>query len=175
MSNSNYTRIQAHGATSAFEPGFINQAATVGPQHGPVSVGTSKVIDVTVDLAGRSTGDTIKLGDVIPQGCVITAVVLNGNGTLEDTVQLVFGIGEAVPPSTSLVPNLVSAIQTSTPVGTPDDVGEDLNGGQGAPKAVVPVPTTPGNIMFPVLYLSQLVTSPAQTGSVNVKVVYFCP
>ena len=58
--NANYTHIQAHGTAGAFEPGFINQAATVGPHHAPVG-SPYRVIDVNVDLVGGTALDLIVL------------------------------------------------------------------------------------------------------------------
>ena len=171
--NANYTHIQAHGTAGVFEPGFIYQAATVGLPHGPVP-SPYRVVDVNVDLAGRTALDLIVLGDAIPQGCIITAVTMNGKNSLEAGVILTVGLGEAVLPST--VPTIFTPVQVGT-AAVPGVPGADLNGGQAfaVVNFTVPPPAVAGQLLFPVLQLTNLVTNPMVTGSVSVKIVYFCP
>ena len=95
--NANYTHIQAHGIASAFEPGFIYQAATIGRPHRP-SVGSSfKVADARVELGGSSGGDLIVLGDALLPGCVITGITMDGEDLTPPDVIVTFGLGEALP------------------------------------------------------------------------------
>ena len=174
MSNANYTHIQAHGIAGAFEPGFIYQAATVGPHHAPVG-SPYRVIDVNVDLVGGTKPNLIVLGDAIPPGCIITAVTMNGQNSLEDGVIVTVGLGEAVLPST--VPTVFTLVQAGTAAAVPGVPGADLNGGQvfAAVNSPVPDPSVPGQLLFPVLELTDPITTPMVAGSVRVKIVYFCP
>lgn len=160
--NANYTRIQAHGTASAFEPGFINQAATVGPPHGPAETGSPfKVLDTTVDLRGASTGDIFLIGQ-IPPGCLVTAVSFNSNDTLGPGNILTFGLSE---------PGEFYEIEDFAPTVVPGQPGVEPNGGQviAANASVTAGP-------LPAIRLSTASPNPiVLPASVSVKVVYICP
>lgn len=172
MSNANYTRIQAHGTAGTFEPGFINRAATVGPQHGPVS-GSYKFIDIDVDIVDGTLGKLYQLGDAIPQGCIITTVSMNGGGTLEAGVGVDFGVATDPSLPSSDPNNSFTSVQAATAATAAAVPGGDLNGGEVfAPSIPFPEPA-PGQSLFPVLALTTAITNPNSV--ITVKVVYFCP
>ena len=165
MSNANYTRIQAHGTASAFEPSFINRAATVGPPQGPVQPDSPyKVLDATVDLTGAVTDQIFPIGE-IPPGCFITAVYLNSNGTLDVDNLFSFGFYDGF--NTFL--NVAEFEPTNVP---PGDSGEP-NGGQVLPAYVVVPKVQP---LLPAIKLSTANPNPiVLPASVSVTVLYHCP
>ena len=172
--NANYTHIQAHGIASAFEPGFIYQAATIGRPHRPAVGSSFKVADARVELGGSSAGALIVLGDALLPGCVITGIIMDGEDTLVPGVIVSVGLGEAVSPST--VPTIFTSVQESAPAVVPGVAGQDLNGGQtfAVVGFTVPEPTVPGQPLFPVLQVDPGVV-PVSESFVSVKIVYFCP
>ena len=188
MSNANYTHIQAHGIAGAFEPGFIYQAAAVGLPHGPVlPVGSPyRVIDVNVELGGTKNDDYIVLGEAIPTGCVVQRTSANGASSIEDPYVYVSvflataGVAPADPNvptvqiiGTDLLPSTVAGAQTGLP-GT-------VNGGLVSPLVDVLVPKPAGagvdadRPVFPVLRIDTAPVAPNLGGSVNIKIVIFCP
>ena len=173
--NANYTRIQAHGTASAFEPGFINQAATVGPPHGPVQTGSPyKVIDVTVDLTGAVSDREFIIGDALQQGCLIHTVSYDSNNTLDAGNQLAFGMVETVVGTPPEFREIAAFAPGITGGGDPAD---DPNGGKVfvGLKNVIP-PVVPGALSFPAIKLSTANPSPiVLPASVSVKVFYICP
>ena len=182
--NANYTHIQAHGTAGAFEPGFINQSATVGLHHGPVPVGSPyKFLDVTVDLTGAASGVPIFIiGEEIPVGCRITGVTFNGNDTLPVGTIVEFGLAEPVlapligaTTFVSAAP-FVSAAAVAVPV-TAASIGQEPNTGQVVVGNFrVPVPTVADAPQYPAIRLNPAEPNPlVLPASVSVKVVYFCP
>jgi hypothetical protein len=164
--NANYTRIQAHGTASAFEPGFINQAATVGPPHGPVSVGSPyNVLEATFDLRGAVTNKVFPFGQ-IPPGCLITAVSFNSNDTLLVDNRFAFGFLSESGAFTSKV--------QSDPTADSGNPGMEPNGGQVVPASfVVRNPSVSG---IPAIQLTNANPSTiVLPASVSVKVFYICP
>ena len=98
--NSFYTRIQAFGTASAFDPHYIMKAHSIGPPNGE-SCGSSSqenttTINVQVNLAGHKMCDIICLGVPIPSNCAPLYVSMNGNRTITDpsfTASLGYGVG----------------------------------------------------------------------------------
>jgi hypothetical protein len=98
--NSFYTRIQAFGTASAFDPHYIMKAGSIGPPNGE-SCGSSSqentnTINVKVNLADHNMCDIICLGVPIPRNCVPIYVSMNGNRTITDstfTASLGYGVG----------------------------------------------------------------------------------
>ena len=188
MSNANYTHIQAHGIASAFEPGFIYQAATVGLPHGPVlPVGSPyRVVDVNVELGGTTAGDFIVLGEALPPGCVVLRSSAAGDSSIEDplaeasVILATAAIAPADPnvPTVQIGTDLLACTVAGAQPGVP---GTDLNGGLVSTlvDVLVPKPAGPGvdadRPVFPVLRIDTAPAAPNLGGSVNIKIVIFCP
>ena len=186
--NANYTHIQAHGTAGVFEPGFIYQAATVGLPHGPVlPVGSPyRVIDVNVELGGTTDDDFIVLGEALPPGCVVQRTSANGDSSIEDSVAAASvilataGVAPADPkvPTVQIGTNLLAPTSAGAQPGVP---GTDLNGGLVSTIFNVPVPKPAGpgvnadRPVFPVLKIDTAPVAPNLGGSVNIKIVIFCP
>ena len=177
--NANWTRIRARGTPGAFEPGFVQQASTVGPSHGPVLTGGSpyKVIDVNVDITGTNAGDLIILGDAITDGCVFLQQSLNGNSTLTDeftTLSAGVSYADVAPadPNVPILSNFAATIGVFG-AGTINAGAGTINGGV---VKVEPETITTGTALpiFPILRITNAPTAPAG-GVVNVKIVIFCP
>jgi hypothetical protein len=134
-----------------------------------------KVINVYVNLVGKSAGDLFVLGQAIRPGCIITEVSFYANNTLETGVVLAMGLGEAVLPS--IIPTDFTSVFTGPVASNPGVAGTEFNGGlaRTANPFTVPAPSSVGQMLFPVLSVTTPVTDPMLVGTVNVKVVYFCP
>lgn len=123
--NSFYTRIQAFGTASAFDPPYITKAGSIGPPNGE-SCGSSSqenttTINVQVDLAGHNMCDIICLGVPIPRNCIPLSVSMNGNRTITDSMfsaTLGYGVGPSGPFGCSYKPNVFwDILDTPPPVG----------------------------------------------------------
>lgn len=176
--NANYTHIQAHGTASAYEPGFITKAATLGSFNTVQSSTTTNVIDVTVDLLGAISGSLFIIGEQIPPGCVITTVSYDSNNTLDAANIFQFGMAEPVVlpligPTTFTPMAAYNAANTAVPGVN----GTDPNGTQVLfANTVVPVPVVAGAPLFPAIELGTAAPSPIiLPASISVKLVYFCP
>ena len=97
--NSFYTRIQAFGTASAFDPHYIMKAGSIGPPNGEScgsssSQNSTKTIDVNVDVSEASACKIYCLGNEIPRNCVITNVSMNANNSLTDQMfSAIVGVG----------------------------------------------------------------------------------
>ena len=97
--NSFYTRIQAFGTASAFDPHYITKAGSVGPPNGASCDSSSaqnytKTIDVNVDVSEAFPCKIYCLGNEIPRNCIITNVSMNAHNSLTDqTFTAVLGVG----------------------------------------------------------------------------------
>lgn len=170
--NANYSRIQAHGTSSAFEPGYISQAGSVGPYLRPQE-SPFNLINANVNLVNASANDKIVVGDALAPGCVLTQVTLNGNNTLQQGVEVEFGFSELNPVTGSYGAfSSVSVIPGAAEV--PGVPGSDINGGQVFfPAVTVSAPAT-GYVWVPALNVNTP-ADPIKKGSVNVTAVYVCP
>ena len=177
MSNANYTRIRAHGIASAFEPGFIYQAATTGIPHG------HKVINVNVELGGTTDGDFIVLGEALPPGCVVIRTSARGDSSIEDSnaaVSVILATADVAPADPNVPTVQLGADILSSTVAGPGVPGADLNGGLVSDLLDVLVPKPSGTgvnadrPVFPVLRIDNA-PAPNSGGTLNVKVIAFCP
>ena len=87
--NSFYTRIQAFGTASAFDPHYIMKAGSIGTPNGASydsssSQNSTKTIDVDVDVSDATMCEIFCLGLPIPRNAVIQSVSMNGNRTVND-------------------------------------------------------------------------------------------
>ena len=174
--NANYSRIQAHGTSSAFEPGFIQQAGSVGPYLRPQE-SPFNLINANCNLVGSKDDDILVVGDALAPGCTFTQVTLNGNDSVEANFGVQFGFAELNPVTGSLTN--YQNVQTPSAAAATGVAGQDLNGGEvfvlSSSITPVLVPVTAGNVMVPVLHVETPVTDPMTQGSVNVTAVYVCP
>jgi hypothetical protein len=172
--NANYTHIQSHGTPSAFEPGWISQAGSVGPPGVPES-SPYKVIDVVVDISDGNPLDFFILGDPIPLNCVVLSysvigeIVAGSTGAMESKYTIGFSQFNTI--------NGV-IVATGTPV---DGVGLGQSTDAGAIN-VGAVQTTPHTFNtadpnLPVVYINSPVTAGGNRdqGSMRVKLVILCP
>jgi hypothetical protein len=97
--NSFYTRIQAFGTASAFDPHYITKAGSVGPPNGAScdsssSQNSTKTIDVDVNLSEASACKIYCLGNEIPRNAIIQNVSLNAHQSISDsTFNAMLGFG----------------------------------------------------------------------------------
>ena len=98
--NSFYTRIQAFGTASAFDPPYITKAGSIGPPNGEScdsssSQNSTKTIDVDVNLSEAAACKIYCLGNEIPRNAIIQNVSLNAHQSISDTTfttMLGFGV-----------------------------------------------------------------------------------
>ena len=187
--NSFYTRIQAFGTASAFDPPYITKAGSIGPPNGESCDSSSSsfpyhLINVDVDVSKVKTCDIIKLGNKIPYGCVIKDISMRSQCTLTDTMLSVsLGFGVAATGATGCfvdIPQVVYSSldeQSSSSIngavhqcyecnGTPNGEVEinmletNLGHAQSCTNPMTPPPLIGGPV-FPCLYInSATVTSP---------------
>ena len=97
--NSFYTRIQAFGTASAFDPHYIMKAGSIGPPNGASydsssSQNSTKTIDVNVDVSEASACKIYCLGNEIPRNAIIQNVSLNAHKSISDsTFNAMIGFG----------------------------------------------------------------------------------
>lgn len=182
--NANYTHIQAHGTPSAFEPGWIAQAGSVGPDGDPQS-SAYKVIDVVVDVTNAQAGDFFILGTPIPLNCVVVGYTVDGENSIQagsggaSTYTIGFAEATGTNGTEALPGSAVDGVGFTGAVtagGIPGAVGESINGGT---VNVVPTTFTTGSANIPVVYVdsaSASTTSGARDkGAMRVKLIILCP
>ena len=163
--NANYTHIRAHGTPGPFVPSFISQAGVTGPYGTPVE-NLYKRLDVNVDIAGALTGAVFDLGDAIPRGCVITQASVNGHRTVTPGTLATYELGLAASAGGTIVLG-ISPVDAPASAGAPAS-DESINSG-----LVNSSVTIVGADTFPVLEV--VLQDLTETGTINVKIVYYCP
>ena len=190
MSNNgnHYKRIQAFGTSSAFDPSSIQKSnTTLTCTNSP-----TRVIDVNVNLTGAEEKQIFVLGTPLPPGSVIQSASVNGHGSLNnvtsfDIILATSSGNPSDPPSVPLAASIELFLSGGTPTATGGNVNLSIvNPSAGVtdpvlPSLAVPVvaatPTSLGNLpVYPVLIVQNLPNLPlVETGTVNVKIVLFCP
>lgn len=179
--NEKYTHIQSFGTPSAYTPGYISQAGSVGPYRQPVEPITS-TINVTVDLVGAVADQYYVIGEAITPGSIVTALAINANNSLEAAVKLDFGVLELLPgqnPNIPTTPASVYAQVVDIPesIATPATPGTEPNGGyvDTNPSSPIPVLSVEGKFQYPVLTVVTPVPTTMTKGKVSLKISYISP
>lgn len=180
--NANYTHIQAHGTPGAFEPGWIAQAATVGPPGDP-QPNPFYVIDVVVDVSHAEAGTFFELADPIAPGSTVTIFSVNGDQSIVNNgdVPSTYTIGFAAASQPSPIDGSVVPLPTFF-------AGVGFGGGEVAAKPPAPVDTINGGITIstpfllkenaiPVVYVvtANATKKKRDVGHVHVKFLVFTP
>jgi hypothetical protein len=177
--NAKYTHIQSHGAPSAYEPGFIEKAATIGLFRTIETASPSLVLDVTIDISGAIATSLFVIGEAIAPGCVLVNASLDSNNTVP--AGTVFTVGTSEPPIapatvTAFAPATANGFTAFAPTAVPGVLGDDPNGSQLViSRATVAAPGATGSPVFPAIQLTTVPTPLEPLSLVRVKLVYFCP
>ena len=169
MSNTRYTRIQAHGTPGAFEPGFIQKSKTVGPYNGTETFPSPyKFLDANILIPkGTDTSKVFVISSPLPTGSVFTSVSYNTYGT--EVADNTFKIGEQkVTISTNATEFTAYPNYNST---TAAENGEVV-----IPSSKVTIPYSETIAYYPAVQF--FIISPNVTLediSVNVKINYISP
>jgi hypothetical protein len=177
--NANFTHIQCHGTPSAFTPGWIQQAGSVGPPGEPVvSIEDSINVNVCLDSVSGDT-DYFVLGSV-ESGTKVTSLSTNAYQSVPVGLAIEVGYLQGLPGAkvVDLEPITGKGPIAFIASDLPEPVGDGLNGGQFADLlsvnglTFVDAPSvSPGNKLYFYLAVTQTGgTYPPPTGSsINVK------
>ena len=160
--NSNFTRIQSHSTSSAFSSGLTSLPVSTN------KLSPYTVIDVNVNIAGALTGAIFDLGDAIPAGCIITQASLNGYGSVTPGTTATYQLGLSLTAGTDVVTGLAPVAAAVVATAPPGAVGSINAGVATATAATVVAAAT-----YPVLKV--VLQDLTETGTVQVKIVCFCP